>query len=260
MTSVQVACSTAYTIGGTVSGLTGTGLVLQDNGGSNLAVSTSGVFSFSNSVARSASYSVTVLTQPTSQTCTVTNGRGTASANVTNVQVACLNNTDTIGGEVLITGLSLWGLVLQNNGGDNVGVGTYGGPFTFPTPIANGAAYNVTVAAQPYGVWCSVSNGSGTAITNVTNIQVSCNPVSVYTIGGTVSGLGASAAITLLENVNGSLVASQKVIDGAFTFPAIDAGSFYSVTVQPQGIICAVTYGMGTVTANVTNIQVACTP
>ena len=260
VTSVQVACSTAYTIGGTVSGLTGTGLVLQDNGGSNLAVSTSGVFSFSNSVARSASYSVTVLTQPTSQTCTVTNGRGTASANVTNVQVACLNNTDTIGGEVLITGLSLWGLVLQNNGGDNVGVGTYGGPFTFPTPIANGAAYNVTVAAQPYGVWCSVSNGSGTAITNVTNIQVSCNPVSVYTIGGTVSGLGASAAITLLENVNGSLVASQKVIDGAFTFPAIDAGSFYSVTVQPQGIICAVTYGMGTVTANVTNIQVACTP
>ena len=49
VTNVQVACSNftmTYTIGGTVSGLTGTGLVLQDNGGNNLTVSANGSFKF----------------------------------------------------------------------------------------------------------------------------------------------------------------------------------------------------------------------
>ena len=77
MTSV-VACSggkssgstttttpTTYTIGGTVSGLTGTGLVLQDNGGNNLSVSASGSFTFTTAIASGGAYSVTVLTQPT---------------------------------------------------------------------------------------------------------------------------------------------------------------------------------------------------
>jgi hypothetical protein len=82
---------TTYTIGGTVSGLTGTGLILQDNSGNNLAVSASGSFTFSSAVDSGAAYSVTVLTQPTGQSCTVTSGSGTASANVTNVQVSCSN-------------------------------------------------------------------------------------------------------------------------------------------------------------------------
>src|SRR5215831_20631647 len=41
--------ATKYTIGGTVTGLSGTGLVLQDNGGDNLAVSASGPFTFATS-------------------------------------------------------------------------------------------------------------------------------------------------------------------------------------------------------------------
>ena len=56
--------STAYTIGGTVSGLAGTGLVLQDNGGNNLALSANGAFTFGNSVSSGTTYAVTVLTQP----------------------------------------------------------------------------------------------------------------------------------------------------------------------------------------------------
>ena len=68
---------TTYTIGGTISGLSGTGLVLQDNGGDNLQVgSTQTTFTFATAVASGAAYAVTVLTQPSSpaQTCTVTNG------------------------------------------------------------------------------------------------------------------------------------------------------------------------------------------
>src|SRR6185312_2715850 len=75
---------TQYTIGGTVTGLSGT-VVLQDNGGDNLSVTQNGSFTFATKVNSGAAYAVTVLTQPAAQTCTVASGSGTASANVTNV-------------------------------------------------------------------------------------------------------------------------------------------------------------------------------
>jgi len=88
---------------GTISSLSGSGLVLQDNGGNNLAVASGATaFTFSTPISSGGAYSVTVLTQPSSpaQTCTVTNGSGTATANVTNVQVACTTTTYTIGGTI----------------------------------------------------------------------------------------------------------------------------------------------------------------
>lgn len=81
-----------FSIGGTVSGLTGAGLVLQNNGGDNLAVAANATaFSFASLVANGGAYAVSVLTQPSGQTCTVQNGSGTASANVSNVAVSCVS-------------------------------------------------------------------------------------------------------------------------------------------------------------------------
>jgi hypothetical protein len=89
--NVQVTCTTnVFTIGGTVTGLTGAGLVLQNNGGNDLPIAANGPFTFTTPVASGATYAVTVRTQPTQQTCTVANGAGTvAASNVTNVQVTC---------------------------------------------------------------------------------------------------------------------------------------------------------------------------
>ena len=81
-----------YTVGGTVSGITGSGLVLRNNGGDDLPVSASGMFTFATTVANGAAYDVTVYTQPANpaQACVVTNGSGTiGSSNVTNVAVVC---------------------------------------------------------------------------------------------------------------------------------------------------------------------------
>jgi hypothetical protein len=77
-----------YTIGGTISGLTGT-VVLQNNGTDNLSISSNGSFVFSTPVTQGDAYSVTVLTPPSNQSCTITNGSGTATANVTAVAVEC---------------------------------------------------------------------------------------------------------------------------------------------------------------------------
>src|SRR6266481_2589784 len=66
-----------FTIGGTVSSLTGAGLVLQSNGGNNLSVSAGATtFTFATAIATGAAYSVTVLAQPSSpaQNCVVTSG------------------------------------------------------------------------------------------------------------------------------------------------------------------------------------------
>ena len=65
-----------YTVGGSVSGLQGTGLVLQDNLGNDLSVLSSGNFVFTTAIATGGAYSITVKTQPTNpwQTCTVTGG------------------------------------------------------------------------------------------------------------------------------------------------------------------------------------------
>src|SRR5947208_3221472 len=92
--------SSTFTVGGTVTGLKGTGLVLQNNGGDDLTITADGSFTFKTLLVTNAAYKVTIKTQPSSpaQNCTVSNASGTATANVTNVQVVCPIPTFNIGG------------------------------------------------------------------------------------------------------------------------------------------------------------------
>ncbi len=155
------------TIGGTVSGLQST-VVLQDNGIDPLTITQNGAFTFALSIANGQPYAVTVATQPSGQTCEVTNGSGSATANVTNVAVTCTTQP-TISGTV--TGLS--GTVVLQDGTDTLTIAS-NGPFTFPTALTSGAQYAVTVTQQPSTQICSITNGAGTATANVTNVSVSC--------------------------------------------------------------------------------------
>jgi PKD repeat protein len=87
---VTVGTVATYTVGGTVSGLTGGTLVLQNNGGDNLSITADGSFTFATPLAEGSNYDVTVLTQPADQKCSVSNGSGTISgASVTDVVVTC---------------------------------------------------------------------------------------------------------------------------------------------------------------------------
>lgn len=81
-----------YTVRGSVTGLVGSGLVLQNNGGDDLPIASDGGFVFATRLASGAAYAVTVKTQPTNptQTCTVTRGSGTvAAADIVDVLVTC---------------------------------------------------------------------------------------------------------------------------------------------------------------------------
>ena len=79
-----------FSVGGSVSGLSGT-VVLQDNGGDDLSVSSDGGFTFGSLVGGGGSYDVTVKSSPSGQLCSVSGGSGTVgSANVTSVAVSCV--------------------------------------------------------------------------------------------------------------------------------------------------------------------------
>src|SRR4051794_33675456 len=82
----------SYLICGRITGLKGT-LVLSDNGKDNLSISTNGSFNFSTNLANLKTYSITLVTQPTLQYCSISNGSGSVSgANVTQVAITCLNS------------------------------------------------------------------------------------------------------------------------------------------------------------------------
>ena len=168
-TTVAVACtSESYTISGTVVGmLSGQSVTLQNNSGDNLTVSSNTSFSFTTKVASGVTYLVTVLTQPTGQTCTPNLNSGVVSDNVSDVSIICSYTVYTVSGNV--SGLS-GTLVLQNNYGSDQTL-TSDGSFSFR--VASSAKYNVRVKTQPNGK-CTVSNGSGTVSADVDNVSVGC--------------------------------------------------------------------------------------
>jgi Putative esterase len=202
----------AYSIGGTVSGLSGT-VVLQDNGGDDLSVSASGGFTFGTALASGSAYNVTVKTNPSGQTCSVANGSGTVgSAGVTNVAVTCTAAaTYSIGGTV--SGLS-GTVVLQDNGGDDLSVSASGG-FTFGTALASGSAYNVTVKTNPSGQTCSVANGSGTVgSAGVTNVAVTCTTNAAGSVSDNFNRANGPLGANWTDISDGGLTISSQAVAG----------------------------------------------
>ena len=263
ISNVTVTCTTqSFTVGGTVEGLQGSGLVLRLNGANDLPVAGNGNFTFETQLASGAAYEVSVAANPETppQTCTVQRGTGTVgNANVRNVNVRCALNTYPVGGTV--SGLAGGSVVLENNGGNAVEVAA-DGAFTFSTPIATGAPYDVTVQTQPANPRqsCTVANGTGTVgSAPVTNVAVTC--VSIFTVGGTVSGLAARGLV--LRN-NGRDDVTMNA-DGSFTFATpLTSGDAYDVTIAAQGALpsqtCVVANGSGTIgAADVTNVAITCT-
>ena len=81
-----------YTVSATVTGLSGSGLTLELNGGQSQAVAADGTVTFPSGLTSGSSYAVTVASQPTTprEICGVANGSGAiAQANVTSVAINC---------------------------------------------------------------------------------------------------------------------------------------------------------------------------
>jgi hypothetical protein len=94
--ALQLTGSDQFSVGGTISGLTGT-VILQNNSGDDLSVAADGDFTFATSLYPGTTYEVTVKTQPAGQTCTpdtvgappVSTAKGTVNGDVTSVSITC---------------------------------------------------------------------------------------------------------------------------------------------------------------------------
>ena len=256
--NVQVTCTPlAYTVGGSVSGLTATGLVLA-NGADSVAVASGATgFTLPAAVPQGASFTVTVQAQPAGEHCSLTGSTGTiTAANVTSVAVACAAVSHSLGGT--ISGLPSAGLVLAN-GSDTVRPAAGDVAFTFATPVAEGGAYAVSVGTQPPGATCSIGSGTGTmGASNVVSVQVTC-AANAYHVGGTIAGL-TTAGLVL---ANGTDTVSPAANATSFTFAQTVAyAGTYSVSIQqqPAGQTCVVagTYPATMGVADVTDVAVSC--
>lgn len=125
--------------------------------------------------------------------------------------------TYTVGGRV--SGLTASGLVLTNSGNDTVRPAAGSTSYVFPTKLATGTAYAVTVQTQPASELCQVVSGVGNiAGADVTNAAVSCTPPWTWAAGANTAGAkgvygtqGTAAA----GNVPGARWGSVSWIDGA---------------------------------------------
>ena len=253
-TTVTATCATNnYTISVAVSGLTGT-LVTQDSKGDTLTFTTNNTQTFATSYASGSTYSVTIQTQPTGQTCTLSsNASGTISANTT-VTATCTTNVVNYNISVAVTGLT-GTLVTQDSKSDTLTF-TTNNTQTFATSYASGSTYSVTVETQPTGETCTLSsNASGTITANVT-VTATCTSTSP-TISVSVTGLSGTL---IMEDDQGATLTFSS--NGTQTFSnSYAAGATYtvSVTAQPAAQSCIPTYSTGTINSSMTIVATCAT-
>jgi 6-phosphogluconolactonase len=161
------ASSGQYMIEGTVSGLMGSGLVLQNNAGSDLAIAENGSFAFSAPLFSGSTYAVSVNTQPTTptQTCVLAGASGTVTdANVSTVVVTCTMSP-----------------------GRFAYVGSHSGLYCFAVDAVTGAL--TPLASSP----CDTGDLTGVAVDPSGQFayatQSSLNEVNAYTINSATGAL-----------------------------------------------------------------------
>jgi trimeric autotransporter adhesin len=234
--NIRVTCATeTFSVSGTVIGLLGSPLVLQNNLGDDLTIAGNGTFTFATEVASGGSYSVTVRagsspSNPT-QACSITNGTGTiGSEDVDNVVVSCSTANFYISGTV--NNLLGTGLQLINNEAETLTVGSPS--FRFPSAVPSGSMYSVRVQTQPTAPkqLCTVANGAGTVGASDTAITVDC-VTQGFTINVVVTGLQGSGLV-LQNNLADDLHIASN---GRFAFPTpLLTGTPYNVTVAGQPV------------------------
>ena len=203
ISTVSVICSSAFSVGGTVSGLTASGLVLKLNNAAILIIPNgASTFKFATSVPTGSSYAVSIGVQPAGHFCSVTggsNGNGTgtmANSAVSSLAINCVK-TYKIGGS--ITGLTATGLILRLNDSLNLPVSNSATTFMFSTALPTGSNYSISIFNSPIGLSCFITNPLGVvAATDISDIIISCAPTT-YTVGGSVNTIEAFSGTTFTQ-------------------------------------------------------------
>ncbi|ODU19219.1 MAG: hypothetical protein ABS94_01750 [Variovorax sp. SCN 67-85] len=234
-----------HSVSGTVSGLLGTGLVLQNNAGDDLVVAADGSFTFPTSVAKGGAYAVTVKAQPKilTRTCTVSQGSGTmADAAVTDVSVACaapaarfahvLNNDSTVSSYTIDAVSGALGTAFNSPTsmlGFPAGIAAHpSGRFVYVAGFSSGAVHAFS-ADTASGRLSQI--GSGVAIPGGSARRIVVDPTGRFAYVA-IAGSGSRLLTYAIDQVSGALSFSSSVAVGANPL---------GLTVDPMGRFVYVT-------------------
>ncbi len=213
-----------YTIGGTLIGLAPSAMVHVLNGSDSLAVSANGSFTLPTAIVSGGTYSVTVGTPTSTQTCGVQSGSGTvASANVTTVVVYCTYNVSTATLNNVYTGVAA-DFGDQSNGTttpfDFAGTDTYDGMGNVSTSGTVNIGGSIYSGIQESGTY-SVSNTTNPPTLNNAGAPGGIEGVNgdVIVSGNITSGMPPAIAISVLPNAN----ATTASINGNYTLVDLSA-------------------------------------
>jgi hypothetical protein len=134
-----------------------------------------------------------------------------------------------------VIGLAKDGLILLNDG-ESLPVPANQSSFVFTKLVSTDDRYNITIAQQPKGAVCSVTNGSGKASSyTVTTTVVTCQ-TNTYPLSGTITGLTADGLTLAIGNNTTSPLKGST----SYTFPAINDGIAYNISIAtyPAGQTC----------------------
>lgn len=264
---IQIVCGDAlYLISGTVTGLLGNGLQLQNITGAGTDTINVNAANFSfPPLPAGETYNFSIVSQPTnpSQTCSITTPAmttGTMTATHITSTINCSTNSFVVNAQVTgILGTLGVGneLKLTLDGSNTINV-TTDGTFAFPGTYLSGGTFSIAIdnpgGIIPTGV-CSLSSGTITVANGIYTIPVNCS--NAFLISGTVSSPGGtttsilSGSVTLdLVNTGGTAFTTQQVTVASgvtnFTFPStIPGGSDYEIVVSlsSPNQVCTMTAG-----------------
>jgi uncharacterized delta-60 repeat protein len=240
--------SPAFTVGGTVDGLEGSGLVLVDQT-TQLPVAANGSFTFPGTFPAGSPYDVRVTAQPANpdQVCSVVDGAGTVTANVSNVAVHCarvatptgLDTSFGVGGRVSTPGEGDARAVLVESGGRIVAVGRR----------AVGVNFHFQFGAAGYDAAGNLDSGFGTGGIATTSLGGS-DDEAFDAADDRDGGFVAVGRTDVAGPINTDFAVARYTADGQPS-PAFPTGGFVktdvagrddgakAVAVQPDGKIVA---------------------
>ena len=152
-----------FTVGGSVSGLApGNSVVLMNNGGDALTVTSNSSFKFSTVLTGADSYNVTVARQPAGQACweNYSQGKGFV-ADVNNVLIECSSSESQWSFGAGTDGASPWTSLIQGPDGALYGTTTQGGDTNHGGTTAYGTVFRVTLQGAESVLWNFQSGADG---------------------------------------------------------------------------------------------------
>ncbi len=212
-----------YTVGGNVTGLRGSGLVLQDNSGDNLSVTGNGAFQFSSGIDQGGAYSVTVETQPSGQTCAVHNGAGTiGTADIDNVVVTCSQP----GAYAFVVNMSSNSISAFSIDASTGALSPVSG-----SPFASTGTTPVAAVVDPNGTYLYVANNASNTV-SVYAIDASMGSLSEV---GEPAGTGNGPFAVLVDPANQFLYVANKT-DSTVSVYSISSGELTEISGSPFAV------------------------